>query len=81
MIAWQKAKDGATAKRKPEMSTYHPIVDAGDPSGIDKRTSIEAANTDEAKVLLEEKFGRGAVVSLWGEWEAQQARAKISAEK
>jgi hypothetical protein len=67
--------------QKPSITIYQAIVAAGDPDGIHKRLSLEAANLDDARAKLEADYGVGSVVSLWGDWEAEQARTEIGRQK
>jgi hypothetical protein len=66
---------------KPTITVYHAIVSTASPNGVHKRVTVEATDLKNAKALLETKFGEGSVVSLWGDWEAEQARNKIGREK
>ena len=59
---------------KPKSSTYHAIINTNNTDGVHKRMSIEAKDLQEARFVLEDEFGSEAVVSLWGEWEANQSR-------
>jgi hypothetical protein len=67
--------------RKPTITTYQALISMGDPDGVHKRLSVEAADLVDAKAKLETEFGVGSVVSLWGDWESQQARNTIGKQK
>lgn len=58
--------------RKPWL--YHAIINTGDPSGVHLRVSVSADSFDDAKAVLENEYGAGTVISLWGEVESQRPR-------
>ena len=47
-----------------DVNTYRALIERSDPGGVHERVSVEAASLAEAKSLLEDRFGKGKIVSL-----------------
>ena len=56
------------------MGTYHAIIERSGPDGVHERATVEAASLDQAKQLLEARFGVGKIISLTGETESKKIR-------
>lgn len=56
---------------------YHAIVMPEDGAVLHRRVSVEAEDLKDAKQKLEDTYGAGEVVSVWGGWEAEQKRAEV----
>lgn len=53
---------------------YRALIQTAGPSDLHHQVSVEAENFEEAKRLLEVRFGRGTVVSIEGERESKRLR-------
>ena len=56
------------------LNRYHAIVSTGDPEGIHRRVSLDAETLSHAKELFEAEYGKGMVVSVWGDYEENKRR-------
>lgn len=56
------------------MDIYHALIERSGPDDIHDRASIEAESLVEAKRIFEEQYGKGKVVSIWGERASERIR-------